>query len=52
MCLLFWKLTTLLMPTRFYEALAAIEQRLLSPVEPGCAEQKAKIQLPKPWVRM
>jgi hypothetical protein len=29
------------MPTRIYEALAAIEQRLLSPIEPGCAEHKA-----------
>jgi hypothetical protein len=30
-----------LMPTRIYEALAAIEQRLLSPIGEGCAEQRA-----------
>jgi hypothetical protein len=30
-----------LMPTRIYEAIAAIEQRLLSPLEAGCAEHKA-----------
>jgi hypothetical protein len=30
-----------LMPTRTYEALAAIEQRLLSPIEPGCSEHRA-----------
>jgi hypothetical protein len=30
-----------LMPTRIYEALAAIEQRLLSPIEEGCDEHKA-----------
>jgi|HubBroStandDraft_6_1064221.scaffolds.fasta_scaffold113815_4 hypothetical protein len=30
-----------LMPTRIYEALAAIEQRLLIPIEPGCAEHRA-----------
>jgi hypothetical protein len=30
-----------LMPTRIYEALAAIEQRLLSPIEAGCEEHKA-----------
>jgi hypothetical protein len=29
-----------LMPTRIYEALAAIEQRLLSPIEAGCAEHR------------
>jgi hypothetical protein len=30
-----------LMPTRIYEALAAIEQRLLSPIEPESEEHKA-----------
>ena len=30
-----------LMPTRVYETLAAIEQRLLSPIEEGCAEHRA-----------
>ena len=30
-----------LMPTRIYEALAAIEQRLLNSIEPGCAEHRA-----------
>jgi hypothetical protein len=29
------------MSTRIYEALAAIEQRLLSPIEEGCAEHRA-----------
>jgi hypothetical protein len=30
-----------LMPTRICEALAAIEQRLLSPIDEGCEEHKA-----------
>jgi hypothetical protein len=30
-----------LMPTRIYEALAAIEQRLLSPIDAGCEEHRA-----------
>jgi hypothetical protein len=30
-----------LMPTRIYEALAAIEQRLLTPIEEGRAEHRA-----------
>jgi hypothetical protein len=30
-----------LMPTRIYDALAAIEQRLLSPIEAECEEHKA-----------
>lgn len=30
-----------LMPTRIYDALAAIEQRLLSPIEESCHEHKA-----------
>lgn len=29
------------MPTRIHEALAAIEQRLLKPIESGCGEHKA-----------
>jgi hypothetical protein len=32
---------------RIYEAIAAIEQRLLSPVEPGSAEEQALIQAQK-----
>jgi hypothetical protein len=30
-----------LMPTRIYEALAAIEQRVLSPIEADCEEHRA-----------
>jgi len=42
-----WKRTIPKLPRRLYEAIAAIEQRLLTPVEPGGAEDMAIRQVQK-----